>query len=70
MVLRKSRYAAPERFVHLFCTPLSHFEKRPRDRQFLGPATEIIDPDLPLLELFWRSALPWAHVEGVPPANR
>ncbi|KAL3943995.1 MAG: hypothetical protein SGBAC_001948 [Bacillariaceae sp.] len=32
---------------------------------FAGPPTEMIDPDLPLLEVFWRSALPWAHVEGV-----
>jgi hypothetical protein len=35
-----------------------------------GPPTEIIDPDWPLLEVFWRSALPWAHVEGVPPPQR
>mmetsp|Transcript_2931 Transcript_2931/g.6910 ORF Transcript_2931/g.6910 Transcript_2931/m.6910 type:complete len:643 (-) Transcript_2931:1589-3517(-) len=32
---------------------------------FAGPPTEMIDPDWPLLEVFWRSALPWAHVEGV-----
>jgi hypothetical protein len=41
-----------------------------RDQYFGGPPTEEIDPDLPLAELFWRSALPWAHVEGVPPADR
>jgi hypothetical protein len=35
-----------------------------------GPPTHGIDPDLPLLEVFWRSALPWNHVEGVPPPNR
>ena len=29
----------------------------------------VIDPDLPLLELFWRSLLPWVRVEGVPPAR-
>ncbi len=28
---------------------------------------EVIDPDLPLAELLWRSMLPWARVEGVPP---
>jgi hypothetical protein len=26
---------------------------------FAGPPTQNIDPDLPLLEVFWRSALPW-----------
>lgn len=36
-----------------------------QQRGFAGPPTEMIDPDLPLLEIFWRSALPWAHVEGV-----
>ena len=46
------------------------YENRIRDRNFFGPATTIIDPDLPLLEVFWKSALPWARVEGVPPANR
>ncbi len=30
---------------------------------------EVIDPDLPLAELFWRSMMPWARVEGVPPGN-
>lgn len=42
----------------------------PRDSYFGGPPTVVIDPDLPLLEVFWRSALPWAHVEGVPPPAR
>jgi hypothetical protein len=37
---------------------------------FAGRPTQEIDPDLPLLEIFWRSALPWAHVEGVPPPPR
>mmetsp|Transcript_25597 Transcript_25597/g.70424 ORF Transcript_25597/g.70424 Transcript_25597/m.70424 type:complete len:687 (-) Transcript_25597:1827-3887(-) len=41
-----------------------------RENSFAGPPTEVIDPDLPLLEVFWRSALPWAHVEGVPPPAR
>lgn len=35
-----------------------------------GPPTEMIDPDWPMLEVFWRSFLPWAHVEGVPPPRR
>jgi hypothetical protein len=30
---------------------------------------QIIDPDLPLMELFWRSMMPWARVEGVPPST-
>jgi hypothetical protein len=37
---------------------------------FAGPPTQQIDPDWPLLEILWRSALPWAHVEGVPPPPR
>ena len=32
-----------------------------------GPPTQNVNPDWPLLEVFWRSALPWNHVEGVPP---
>jgi len=35
-----------------------------------GPPTEMVDPDWPILEVFWRSFLPWAHVEGVPPPRR
>ncbi len=35
-----------------------------------GPPTEMIDPDWPILEVFWRSFLPWAHVDGVPPPRR
>jgi len=35
-----------------------------RDQYFGGPPTEVIDPDLPLAELFWRSALPWAEVRN------
>jgi hypothetical protein len=41
-----------------------------RAAAFAGPPTQAIDPDWPLLEVFWRSALPWAHVEGVPPPRR
>jgi hypothetical protein len=39
----------------------------PQGLAFAGPPTENIDPDWPLMEVFWRSALPWAHVEGVEP---
>ena len=28
---------------------------------------EVIDPDLPIAEIFWRSMMPWARVDGVPP---
>jgi len=42
-----------------------------REGAFLaGPPTQMIDLDWPLLEVLWRSALPWAHVEGVPPTPR
>jgi len=30
----------------------------------------MIDPDWPMLEVFWRSFLPWNHVEGVPAPRR
>lgn len=30
---------------------------------------EIIDPDLPIAEVFWRSMMPWARVDGVPPGG-
>lgn len=40
---------------------------RPR---FLGPPTQVVDPDWPLVEVFWRSFLPWNRVEGVPSAPR
>ena len=30
-------------------------------------AMTVIDPDLPLFEVFWRSLLPWARVDGVAP---
>ena len=46
------------------------YNTRTRNQYFGGPPTVIIDPDLPLLEVFWRSALPWAHVEGVAAPNR
>jgi Transcriptional repressor TCF25 len=35
-----------------------------------GPPTHIVDPDDPLLEVFWRSLLPWNHVDGIPPPRR
>jgi len=31
-----------------------------------GPPTAI-DPDLPLMEIFWRSLLPWTTVDGIQP---
>jgi hypothetical protein len=43
---------------------------RQRPRTLLGTGRDgmqVIDPDLPLLELFWRSLLPWARVDGVSP---
>lgn len=39
-------------------------------RPLLGPPTQHVDPDWPLLEVFWRSFLPWNHVDGVPPPRR
>jgi Transcriptional repressor TCF25 len=36
-------------------------------QQFGGPPGGIVDPDLPAMEVFWRSFLPWNHVDGVPP---
>lgn len=44
-----------------------HHEQQPRVRQPMvgGPPTGVIDPDLPLMEIFWRSLLPWNRVEGV-----
>ena len=44
-----------------------HLAFAANQQAFAGPPTQEIDPDWPLLEVFWRSALPWAHVEGVPP---
>eukprot|EP00547_Thalassionema_nitzschioides_P007050 CAMPEP_0194207922 /NCGR_PEP_ID=MMETSP0156-20130528/6537_1 /TAXON_ID=33649 /ORGANISM="Thalassionema nitzschioides, Strain L26-B" /LENGTH=672 /DNA_ID=CAMNT_0038934797 /DNA_START=106 /DNA_END=2124 /DNA_ORIENTATION=+ len=32
-----------------------------------GRATQQIDPDSPMLEVFLQSMLPWNHVEGLPP---
>jgi hypothetical protein len=37
---------------------------------FGGPPTNNIDPDWPLLEVFWRSFFPWNRVVGVPPPRR
>ena len=31
---------------------------------------EVIDPDLPIAEVFWRSMMPWARVDGVPPGRQ
>lgn len=39
-------------------------------RAFLGPPTHNVDPDWPMLEVFWRSFLPWNHVDGIPPPRR
>lgn len=36
----------------------------------LGPPTQNIDPDWPMLEVLWRSFLPWNRVEGIPPPRR
>ena len=41
-----------------------------RRQPLLGPPTHHVDPDWPLLEVFWRSFLPWNHVDGVPPPRR
>jgi Transcriptional repressor TCF25 len=41
-----------------------------QQRVFAGPPTNMIDPDLPLVEVFWRSFLPWNHVDGVAPPRR
>lgn len=35
-----------------------------------GPPTNVIDPDDPLVEVLWRSMLPWNTVDGVPPPRR
>ena len=35
-----------------------------------GPPTGVIDPDDPLVEVLWRSMLPWNRVDGVPPPRR
>jgi len=34
-------------------------------RGISGRNVIMIDPDLPIVELFWRSLMPWARVEGV-----
>ena len=41
-----------------------------RRQPLLGPPTHHVDPDWPLVEVFWRSFLPWNHVDGVPPPRR
>lgn len=35
-----------------------------------GPPINVIDPDDPLVEILWRSMLPWNTVDGVPPPRR
>lgn len=39
-------------------------------RPWLGGPTTLVDPDWPMLEVFWRSFLPWNRVEGVAPPVR
>eukprot|EP00559_Dactyliosolen_fragilissimus_P007077 CAMPEP_0184859710 /NCGR_PEP_ID=MMETSP0580-20130426/4696_1 /TAXON_ID=1118495 /ORGANISM="Dactyliosolen fragilissimus" /LENGTH=933 /DNA_ID=CAMNT_0027356501 /DNA_START=227 /DNA_END=3028 /DNA_ORIENTATION=+ len=45
-----------------------------QDRAMIGGMgradMEVVDPDLPLTEVFWRSFLPWTRVDGVPTARR
>lgn len=53
--------------------PLEALEQRARGQQGIvlgGPPTHTIDPDDPLVEVLWRSMMPWNHVEGVPPPRR
>jgi len=38
-----------------------------RDQGENNDGIVVIDPDLPLLEIFWRSFLPWTRVRGVRP---
>jgi len=38
--------------------------------EIFGPPTNDVNPDWPLLEVFWRSFLPWNRVVGVPPPRR
>lgn len=40
---------------------------RQLQRQFLGPPTQVVDPDWPMAEVFWRSFLPWNRVDGIAP---
>lgn len=44
--------------------------RRAAQQTMLGTGRDgmaIIDPDLPIAEVVWRSMLPWARVDGVPP---
>jgi Transcriptional repressor TCF25 len=43
------------------------FGNRTQHPRYFGPPSEMVDPDWPMLEVFWRSLLPWNHVEGMPP---
>ena len=44
------------------------FEQMQRDRN--GDGVVIVDPDAPIMELFLRSMMPWARVQGIPPGRR
>lgn len=54
--------------------PLEVLENRVRAAQegivIGGPPIHRINPDSPLLEVFWQSMLPWNRVDGVPPPGR
>lgn len=36
-----------------------------RRRTFFGPPTNVIDLDWPLMEIFWRSLLPWNRIDEI-----
>jgi hypothetical protein len=39
-------------------------------QKFFGPPTNNIDLDLPMLEIFWRSLLPWNRIDEIPRPRR
>lgn len=41
-------------------------QNNPVRRGLFGPPTQLIDLDWPLLEIFWRSLLPWNRIEEIP----
>ena len=43
------------------------FERLFAHQAAAGGRAQMIDPDLPLVEVFWRSLMPWNEVEGVGP---
>ena len=52
---------------------LAQFQRQQQQQNGImigGPPTHMIDPDSPMLEVFWRSMMPWNHVDGVPPPRR